>query len=374
MVSCATTFLVGAQFLVTWRQMPGNDALGLWGAAHVVGSCGSVMLALRGIIPDWISIGCGNVAMIAAYGVIWSGVRSFERQAIHLLPAILVSGLWGLFCLIPAFYASIPMRVAVASLIASIYCFGGAWEFWRGRAEMLASRRYAVGLLLAYGFCYFVRIPAAFMAPLPTGQNPLTSRWVAVLCLAAMLFSIASAFTFIGVTKERAEREQRMAARTDPLTGIANRRAFVEAANAALAKRGEAVLLLCDLDRFKAVNDRFGHEVGDAVLVAFCAAASVILPKEAALGRLGGEEFACLLPGATPADAHRTAENLRGAFARITLPDWPDLHLSVSVGLAEATPGCDFDRMLRRADQALYAAKALGRNRVEIAEPSLRAA
>jgi diguanylate cyclase (GGDEF)-like protein len=373
-VSCATTFLVGLQFLITWRQIPTSHALALWGAAHLVGSFGSIMLALRGHIPDWISIGAGNVAMITAYGVIWSGVRSFERQPPHILPAILVSGIWGLLCLIPSFYASIPMRVAVASLVAGMYCAGGAWEFWRSRAELLPSRRYAIGLLACYAFCYFIRVPATFMAPLPVGQNPLSSRWVAVLCLIAMLFSIASAFTFIGLTKERAEREQRLAAGTDPLTGIANRRAFVEAANALLAKRGEAALLLFDLDRFKAVNDRFGHEVGDAVLVAFCTVAEETLPCGAVFGRLGGEEFVCLLIDADPATARRLAERLRETFARIAMPELPDLRLSVNVGIAQASPGSDFDRMLRHADRALYVAKERGRNRVEVAEPNLRAA
>ena len=374
MVSCATTFLVGLQFVVTWRQMPARACLGLWGAAHLTGSLGSVMLALRGFIPDWVSIGVGNVAMIAAYGVIWSGVRSFERRRPNVLQAIVGSGGWGLLCLIPSFYESIAMRVAVASLIAGGYCVCGAWEFWRGRSEVLASRRFAVGLLGAYALCYFVRIPAAFLAPLPAGQMPLTSRWVAVLCLAAMLFSIASAFTFIGLVKERAEREQHLAARTDPLTEIANRRAFVEAAGVTLAKRREATLLLFDLDRFKAVNDRFGHEVGDAVLVAFCAIAGSVLPRDAVFGRLGGEEFACLLVGSTPSSARQTAEVVRRTFARMVLPELPDLHLSVSVGVAQATPHCDFDQLLRRADKALYAAKEKGRDRVEVAEAALRAA
>lgn len=374
MVSCATTFLVGLQFVITWRQMPAQASLGLWGAAHITGSCGSVMLALRGVIPDWVSIGCGNVAMIAAYGVIWSGVRSFERKSPNVTAAVVGSSGWGLLCLIPAFYESVSMRVAFASFVAGVYCMAGAWEFWRGRREALPSRRYAIGLLVAYGFCYFVRIPATFLAPLPQGQSPLSSRWVAVLCLAAMLFSIASAFTFIGLNKERAEREQHRAARTDPLTGIANRRAFVETANQVLVRKGEAALLLCDLDRFKAVNDRFGHEVGDAVLVAFCAVAEEILPETAVLGRLGGEEFACLLVGANPASARMIAERLRRTFARIALPDMPDLRLSVSVGIAQACPGCHFDHLLRQADTALYAAKELGRDRVEVAELNLRAA
>ncbi|MFC6745243.1 hypothetical protein ACFQFG_10425 [Methylobacterium persicinum] len=82
--SCATTTLVGVQFLVSWRQSPDSPCLGLWGFAHLVGSIASVGLAMRGMIPDWASVGLANAAMITAYGLIWSAVRSFERLPIYL--------------------------------------------------------------------------------------------------------------------------------------------------------------------------------------------------------------------------------------------------------------------------------------------------
>ncbi|MCJ2015348.1 sensor domain-containing diguanylate cyclase [Methylobacterium sp. J-076] len=372
--SCATTFLVSVQFLVSWRQSPDAPCLGLWSLAHFIGSVASVGLALRGVIPDWLSVGVANSAMIAAYGLIWSGVRSFERRPYPLAIGLAGGLAWALLCQIPAFYESIAMRVAFASAIAASYCFDGAWCFWRGRGEPLASRRAAIGLLAVYGLCYLIRVPAAFLAPLPTQQTPLASPWVAILCLAAMLFSIASAFTFIGLVKERAESKQRLAAGTDSLTGAPNRRAFLETADALLAAPSDKALLLFDLDRFKAINDRFGHEVGDAVIVGFCAVAINMLPEQAVFARLGGEEFACLLVGTTPDAAIQAAERVRRTFAGISLPEMPELHLSVSIGVAQATPDCDFDRLLRRADTALYAAKKSGRDRVEMAEYVLRAA
>lgn len=372
--SCATTLLVSAQFLVSWRQCPDAPCLAIWGIAHFVGSIASVGLALRGVIPDWLSIGVANTAMIMAYGLIWHGVCAFEQRFRQLALSFVGSVAWALLCFVPAFYESLPIRVAFASSVAAAYLFGGAWSFRCGRAEALASRRFATGLLFVYGICYLLRVPGAFLAPLPAKESPLATPWVAILCLAAMLFSIASAFTFIGLVKERAEREQRVAARTDSLTGIANRRAFVEAADGLLSARVETVLLLFDLDRFKAINDRFGHEVGDAVIVGFCATASETLPPQAVFGRLGGEEFGCLLIGTTTAEAVRVAERVRRAFAAIALPELPGLRLSVSIGVARATPDCDFDGLLRRADTALYAAKTSGRDRTELAEYVLRVA
>lgn len=372
--SCATTFMVCVQFFVSWRQHPESPCLGYWGVAHLVGSLASVGLAMRGHIPDWISIGAANAVMITAYGLIWWGVSHFEGRRRQIGWALAGGVAWSLLCLIHQFYASIAMRVAFASTVAALYCFGGAWDFWRGRSERLASRTFAVGLLVVYGICYAVRVPAAFLAPLPRPDAAIAAYWVAVLCLAAMLFSIASAFTFIGLVKERAERMQSVAARTDSLTGIANRRAFVETAERLLAIRADAALLLFDLDRFKTINDQFGHEVGDAVILGFCAAATETLPNRAVFGRLGGEEFACILIDATPASAMRAAERVRRTFAAVALPELPDLTLSVSGGVALATPDCDFDRLLRRADEALYVAKKGGRDRIEMAEYVLRVA
>ncbi|MDP4022638.1 GGDEF domain-containing protein [Methylobacterium sp. NEAU 140] len=370
-VSFVTTFLVGTLFLLSWRQAPAVRALALWGVAHLAGSLASAGLALRGLIPDLVSIGAANAVMLAAYGLIWSGVRVFEGRAAR--PGIALSGaaLWCALCLVPAFYGSIAARIAFASAAAGLFCCASAYEIWRGRGERLASRWPAFGLLALYGACYLVRIPASVIAPVPGDRPPLDSPWVTILCLAAMLFSIACAFTFMGLIKERAEREQRLAARTDPLTGVCNRRAFVEGAEAVLAARGRGALLLFDLDRFKAINDTHGHAVGDAVLVGFCTVAAALLPPGTLLGRLGGEEFACLLAAASPAEAHARADQVRRTFAALGVPQLPDLRLGVSVGVAEIREGCGFDGLMQRADAALYAAKANGRDRVEMAAPAL---
>jgi diguanylate cyclase (GGDEF)-like protein len=106
----------------------------------------------------------------------------------------------------------------------------------------------------------------------------------------------------------------------------------------------------------------------------FCAVAGETLPEKALFGRLGGEEFACLLVDVPPTAAMETADCLRRTFSAILLPELPDLRISVSIGVAQASPDCDFPRLLRRADGALYAAKARGRDRIECARQNLRAA
>ena len=372
LVTFVLTFLVGVLFLLSWVQTRRTRALAIWGVAHLAGAVASGGLALRGMIPDWVSIGVANALMIVAYGLIWSGVRAFEGRSLHLAVPVLGAGLFAGACLVPAFYDSIAARVVLASSIATGFCGASAYEIWRGRAERLVSRYPAMVLLCAYGLCYAVRIPAALIAPLPTGPDALQSPWVAILCFAAMLFTIAIAFTFMALTKERAERSQRLAASIDPLTGIANRRAFVQEAEALLARPSPAALLLFDLDHFKCVNDTYGHAVGDGVLVAFCALGRALLPTERVFGRLGGEEFACLIPVGGAEEARRVAVRFGRAFAALRLPTLPNLRVGVSIGLAVSRPGHeDFDALMRRADLALYRAKHNGRSRTELADVEL---
>lgn len=121
-----------------------------------------------------------------------------------------------------------------------------------------------MALLLLYTFAYWIRVPLAVVMPPQAGPNPLQTPWLTILCLVGMLFTLAIAFVFVSLTKERAEHLQRLAADTDSLTGILSRRAFVARAEAALAAPGPAALLLFDLDHFKRINDAHGHAVGTA--------------------------------------------------------------------------------------------------------------
>lgn len=365
MMTVAVTCVVGALFLLSWNQTRRERALKIWGLAHLLGSCASCLLALRNQIPDSVSIGLANALMIGAYGVIWSGVRAFEGRSPLLGWAVAGGLLWGAACLVPDFYASLTARVILASSIAGLYCALGARTVWQGRGEPLVSRYPAIVLLAAYAAIYWIRIPLAVAFPPPSNLPNFDSPWFAALCFMGTLFSVAIAFVFMALTKERAEREQRIAAETDALTGVANRRAFVDRAGGRLAA-GPATLLLFDLDHFKAINDAYGHSVGDAVLAAFCHATLPMLPRRAVFGRLGGEEFACLLPETGTASAARIAEGVRDAIGRIAPPDYPELRISVSVGIAVTNRGGSLDDLLRRADAALYGAKRAGRDRVVV--------
>lgn len=164
-------------------------------------------------------------------------------------------------------------------------------------------------------------------------------------------------------------------ASTDGLTGLPNKRAVTDTLKRmfaqAAAERSPLALLMLDLDHFKQVNDQRGHVVGDQVLANVGAVMRSSMRNRDFVGRNGGEEFAILLPDTEMASALRIAERVRAAIAEMSLPG-TDVAVTVSVGVAgypehASTP----DRLARLADAALYLAKRQGRNRVELAEPSV---
>jgi diguanylate cyclase (GGDEF)-like protein/PAS domain S-box-containing protein len=176
--------------------------------------------------------------------------------------------------------------------------------------------------------------------------------------------SLADAITDL----RRARDEARQRASVDGLTGVANRGHFLEMAarsiGAARRYQRQLSLLMLDVDRFKAINDTYGHAAGDATLVSLVKVCSHGLREGDLIGRLGGDEFAVLLPETAPAVAGQVAGRLRDALAAAAV-SWEGerLPLEVSFGVASlGSQGDTLDALLARADEALYQAKRQGRN------------
>ena len=160
------------------------------------------------------------------------------------------------------------------------------------------------------------------------------------------------------------------AATTDPLTGLANRRAFTEALDTMLARSGgTGCLALFDIDHFKSINDRFGHDAGDDLLVAFARLAEKATRRGDMVARLGGEEFALVLADVALDEARQLCERLRIAIedAVFTARDGRAIRMTVSAGIVVIAKAESRVNLMRSADAALYEAKALGRNRLRIA-------
>ena len=160
--------------------------------------------------------------------------------------------------------------------------------------------------------------------------------------------------------------------RTEPLTGLPNRRHILEQLDGALAGREATDAGFCiaviDIDHFKAINDTHGHDAGDAALRQFADTCRKQVRVQDVLGRMGGEEFLLILPGAGHDEAIRIIDRIRDGFPSARW-DGIDLSYTFSAGIAESLPGDDRSSILRRADRALYAAKGEARNctRIDLA-------
>lgn len=191
---------------------------------------------------------------------------------------------------------------------------------------------------------------------------------------ATMVTVTALGFSFVGMYVAETKRRLHEETRLDPLTGLHNRRAFEEMAHRevqiAARESTPLTLLMMDLDHFKQLNDTWGHALGDRALRAFGGVLLTVTGSSDAVARLGGEEFAILLPGRSARSALALAERLRATVEGLRLSEGEELvRFTVSVGLSSLRAGeQSLEAMSHRADRALYQAKREGRNRVMLAD------
>lgn len=285
------------------------------------------------------------------------------------------AGLWVAGSSVPAFAQSAALRVLASSLIVAIYTFLIAAELWRERRKPLIRRWPAVFVPMLHGAIFLFPMALASLS-LDVGGS-VGKGWVAMFGIEVLLYVVGAAFIVLMLAKDRAVRAYKVAAATDSLTGLFNRRGFFDAARTMMAENQETMapvsVLAFDLDNFKAINDEFGHASGDAMLALFAAVVRKTMRGGDIIGRVGGEEFLALVSG-TLAEAAIAAERMRNAFAGATTgPDGYDIPATVSIGVACGSPNASIDMLIARADAALYRAKANGRNRVELADEAVAA-
>ena len=377
MVTIYVEAILGLLLLFAWVQNTSIRAVAWWGFAHLLRAASVVLFGMYGSVPDLISIDLANALLFTSFAVTWTGARVFGGRPAE--PVYMVTGavLWLLVCRLPVLAEAVDARVLIASGIITSYTWLTAFEFWRGRDEQLVSRWPAIFMLFAHGALFLLRTPLIAVLPWSIANHVYGSVWLTVLSFEALLFTISIAFILLAMAKERTELRHRTAAMVDPLTGIANRRSFLQEA-ALIAKRHTSdprptAVLVIDLDHFKSINDRFGHALGDRVLEIFTETARQSIRTTDLIGRLGGEEFAAVLYDTNPEKAVMVAERIREGFAQAALEvESRPVCATVSIGLVHCEDAVlDMPQLLAQADQALYFAKERGRNRVEVASLDL---
>lgn len=374
LVMLVVGLLLAASMLFAWALTPDEPALGFWAVFSGLLVAGVFGGMARGLIPDYASIELANAAILLAYGTLYAGLRYFDRQRPRMAPLLLVPLVWIVALRFPPFNDVVASRVVLIALLIGVLLALCLIQTWRGWTSP-SRPRLAVFVLLAFILVLnLARIPLVSTQVEGNQLTTYTDPRNAVVALVAIGIAIFLNYALVLMVRERAELTHRSAARRDELTGLLNRRGFVEQALAA-GTDGPVAVMFLDLDHFKRVNDRFGHATGDRVLETFARVLSLNLRQGDIMARMGGEEFAVLLPGADEDAARQAADRIREAFRRAVgemRSEGLPLACSSSIGIAlgrfpadgEAARRARLKALTAIADAALYRAKSSGRDRV----------
>ena len=332
---------------------------------------GLVAMTVRETLPSWIYVQIGVSIILLGTSMVWGIARAFNGRSLPWWWIFAAPFSWLAACAIPGFIEDLSARIVFSSAIIGVSYLAAAIEFHRVR-DGLRTRRFMTIVLSIQSIFVLVRIPAVVLEVTPETRYFADSGWFAFSMLESSIFVQVMSFLMISLTKERVESRLSDAALTDSLTGLGNRRAFFGWAESALARTrrngARMSIVFFDLDRFKEINDSFGHPVGDAVIQAFAASADGRIRAGDFAARLGGEEFAIVLPDTSGDEASIVATEIIAAFAdAVDAMGIPDLSGTACAGIAESGVGTEtLADIMTAADRALYEAKNIGRSQVRM--------
>ncbi|MYM68094.1 diguanylate cyclase [Pseudoduganella sp. FT55W] len=366
---CAALFFFDAE---ARRCGQGSRLHATWAWAKQCQAVAWGLLYCRGVLPDFLTIPFANAVLFAGFALdasaLWeqAGRRVWRK---YLLPALgafigVYTGAWLLQ--LPA-----GGRIAIASVAAGFFFLSGAAALGRGWRNGTLLRRYIVVLMVVLSVAVVAR---GLWSLLPEGVSGVSMLVVQGAGVGALyLMMLGNAFGYLLLAREQAQGELARLEVVDPLTDVPNRRGFYQALTPwiALARRPgmPTSLIVLNLDQFKRVNDSYGHPAGDMVLKAMVDVCKKQLRDSDQMGRLGGAEFAILLPRTSLEDAAMVAERIRQAVAALPVKaEKAIINMTASLGVTIIRAEDSTVSLFKRADEALQAAKQAGRNRVAEAE------
>jgi diguanylate cyclase (GGDEF)-like protein len=359
----------GALLCFAWMQSRTATVWGLWGIANIIAGAGIIALMLGATFHLIVFSVIGGFLMPTQSGLIWKAARVLDSKRAplaYVLAGPLAATLGG--ALLPSFAATFSLAAGATYTLATVAVL------WAGLDERLTARWPLIILAAVHSVTLLIGTYSTFDGS--TGQDsvPAVMSLFGFIYFESIIFALGTSVFIFALIKERNEAATMEAASKDSLTGIANRAAFLANAERALERcrhdREPASAIMFDLDHFKDINDKYGHSVGDAVLKQFCDIAVAALRQTDLFGRMGGEEFAAILPAASIEVALLRAERIRLTFAdECRFLRGHRINATVSGGVsASGESDQALDALLEEADAALYRAKAEGRNRIQRAD------
>jgi diguanylate cyclase (GGDEF)-like protein len=338
--------------------------------AQVVGLTKLVLQGLEGKVPAFLGSMIPNEMYLVSIAMQWMGlycflVRKPFRYRRLWIPIGVVLAAYTL-----VFLAKIPYTGNVINLPFVALCGFSAWTLWRhGGGPFTAVSRVTGAILcgqMSVAAYRAILTNLSYAQPWKTVDAHTDPRWLYSLAAAAFLAAcMAMCEMWFLVTELQGELARQ--ARTDALTGALNRRSMEEAAvreTARSQRYGNALsMIVIDIDNFKHLNDTRGHAAGDCALQALVRRLICALRQQDSLARMGGEEFAILLPDTQGSAALAIAERVRRMVEELEVPfEAGPLRMTICAGVAQLNTARGWEEMMRRADAAMYTAKQRGRN------------
>jgi diguanylate cyclase (GGDEF)-like protein len=360
----------GVFLIFAWFQTRSGDSMLWWAAGNL-----TLATAIPFLIADNtdLSLPASMVAITLlnlSPALVWASARSCNGHRVDFGVVGAGCAIWLVAFTLPAFRETPAAQLALNLVIAAVYVLNAAVEFWRGRDDHLTARWPLITLLTLHGVFSIAGAVAATVGAMVTVDGTTLLPWLGFVHFETLAFVVGTSIFTVAMARERQELYHKTNANTDALTGTATRRAFYEDAELMMAAAHErnrpTAIIMFDIDLFKSINDTYGHSQGDEVLKIFGRQAMRMLRTSDLIARLGGEEFAALLPGAGVDAAYVVAERIRVAFSAACRSIGP-FTATVSAGVALADSESTVQSLIRAADEALYRAKTKGRDRVEIA-------
>jgi diguanylate cyclase (GGDEF)-like protein len=359
--------MLGAMLLYFGRQ-ENIRALNWWGAAYILGAASVAVWTLASsILGETLSLAFNALGFVAC-GMMWNAARVFHGRKPSWAGLFLGAIAW-VAVVVAVAPDAVALRMTVGAAIVAIYAGLTAAELWSERRKALQKRWPTIIVPLLHGFV--LMLPILLGDLLRTDSGGFANIWVTAFAVNLVLYAVGTVFLIFMLVSERTVRAHKTAASVDPLTGMFNRRGFAEATSRMIAREAAAgrpvTVMIFDIDHFKSINDRFGHPAGDEVLKVFASVVTSTLRITDLCGRIGGEEFAALVPCSIE-EAVYAAERVRETFETCGIVvDDNAVVTTVSIGVAGGPAHTELDILLAAADTALYQAKRGGRNRVQAA-------
>lgn len=355
-----------------WSSVRERSLL-LWSAGFAIIAVGSVLALLRSSGYVLFGIWFPNGLLIAAHWLFLAGVAGFTRTR---LPRTwwLLAVVWLAMLFLPDGPWWSKTMLGIQSLMIAVITLRAGLLLRPHGAALSVGAAQLRFVLLAHGLFYLAKAGSTVAPDAFVNLASFRGAVILVSLVEGVMAIMLLAMSMTGTERHRREERIAQIAARDPLTALDNRRALYLRAPELLRQASPAspgALLLIDIDHFKQVNDLHGHDAGDRLLVTLSDLIRGLLPHGAQAARLGGDEFVILLRSVSGAVAQELGQNLRESFAqqaRAMFATPEPVSLSIGATLFDQ-PETELSHWLKRADEALYASKRKGRDRMELAPP-----